>query len=141
MLWAIVRAMVHSVGNSTNCWMVLETTGSIRGIRIIGRMLDEGFVRWMYRSICRWRRGRSQRGRGNGEQIVITIAIKPSHHHTITHIMIIIISVLVIIIVVIIIISVSVIVLTILFCSRSGRRSQRAGAWPSRCLAPGLLIQ
>ena len=115
MLWA----MVHSVGHSTNCWMVLETKGSIRGIRIIGRMLDEGFVRWMYRSICRWGRGRSQRDRENGKQIVITI--KPSHHHTITHIIIIIISVIVIIIVVIIIISVSVIVLIILFCSRSLR--------------------
>ena len=137
MLWA----MVHSVGNSTNCWMVLETKGSIRGIRIIGRMLDEGFVRWMYRSICRWGRGRSQRGRGNGKQIVITITIKPSHHHTITHIIIIIISVIVIIIVVIIIISVGVIVLIILFCSRSLRRSQRPGGRPSKRLPPGLLIQ
>ena len=73
MLWA----MEHSVCNSTNCWMVLETKGSIRGIRIIGRMLDE-----------------SQRGRENGKQIVITITIKPSHHHTITHIIIIIISVI-----------------------------------------------
>ena len=81
MLWA----MVHSVGNSTNCWMVLETKGSIRGIRIIGRMLDEGFVRWMYRSICRWGRGRSQRGREYGKQIVIITnhqTITPSHHHT-----------------------------------------------------------
>ena len=38
MLWA----MEHSGGNSTKCWMVLETKGSIRGIRIIGGMLDEG---------------------------------------------------------------------------------------------------
>ena len=128
----MVWAMVHSVGNSTNCWMVLETKGSIRGIRIIGGMLVEGFSLWMYRSI-HVTGGRERSGK-NGKQ--------SSHHHTITLIIIIIIiSVIVIIIVVIIIISVSVIVLSILFCSRSGRRSQRPGAWPSRRLPPGLLIQ
>ena len=69
-------------------------------------------------------------------------AITPSHHHTIALIIIIIIiSVIVIIIVVIIIISVSVIVLSIRFCSTSGRRSQRPGAWPSMRLPKGLLIQ
>ena len=81
-----------------------------------------------------------EKGRGKTENSHHTIT--PSHHHTITLIIIIIIiSVIVIIIVVIIIISVSVIVLSIRFCSTSGRRSQRPGAWPSMRLPKGLLIQ
>ena len=81
MLWA----MEHSVGNSTNCWMVLETKGSIRGIRIIGGMLDEGFSLWMYRTIHvtggRERSGKTE-NRSSSPSPSNHHTITPSHHHT-----------------------------------------------------------